>query len=184
MRVMKNKGIKALIEKVLEEEVLEEIGGRLEAVTMEEAIIRAAARRAMDMKNRLGMEATRFLTEYQYGKPVQPTVIGVSRFDSSYDEFSDEELREIEDKLLKGAMGGHTELTQKDPGRFIEEGRRDQIIQGVVKARGEDIFERNERAREANKEKRKEGNPEILQNPEGTDELCDYARKLVEEPWF
>lgn len=182
---MKPKGIQALIAKVLSEETVQEINGKIENVTLEEAIIRATARRALDAKNRLGMEATRFLTEYQYGKPVQPVAAVIGRFGSdTYDEYSEDELKEIEEKILRRAKGGHADTSQKDPGRFIEEGRRDQIVQAVVESRGEDIYERNKRANKASQEVRKKVTPEAESNPEGTDELTEYDRKLIAEKWF
>ena len=68
---MKRKGLKALIEKVYDEVVELEVDGKLERMTNEELIVRACLTRAADIRltNRLGMEATRFLTEYVYGKP-------------------------------------------------------------------------------------------------------------------
>jgi hypothetical protein len=181
---MRDKGIQALIAKVLSEETVQEINGKIENVTLEEAIIRATARRALDERNRLAMEATRFLTEYQYGKPIQPVAAVIGRFRGEYDGFSEEELKEIEEKLLRGAKGGHIEAAPKDPGRFIEAGRRDQIVQAVVESRGEDIFERNKRANRAAQEVRKKVSPEIESNPEGTDELTEYDRKLIVDQWF
>jgi len=182
---MKVKSIAAIIDKVLSEETHVDVDGRLEAVTLEEAIIRAAARRALDPKNRLGMEATRYLTEYQYGKPVQPMAVATGRFGNGYDELSDDDLRELETTILKGAMGGHAELTPRDPGRFIEEGRRGEIIQAVVDTRGEDIFARNKRASAAQGKRREKIEEEDEENPEGTDGLLEFgAERLVSDPWF
>lgn len=184
----KTKSIAALIAKVLSEELVEEIDGKLERVTLEEAIIRTTAKRALDPRNRLGMDATRFLTEYQYGKPVQP--VGVDRrFDGGdeYGEYTEAELEEIQEGILKGAMGGHDQLTPKDPGRFIEEGRRDQIVQSVLESRGESIFERNKRAAEAYTEARAEVQAALvtppIENFDGAEDLLNHRRELVDAPW-
>jgi len=181
----KTKSIAALIAKVLSEELVEEIDGKMERVTLEEAIIRTTAKRALDPRNRLGMDATRFLTEYQYGKPVQP--VGLERRfdgDDEYGEYTEAELEEIQDGILKGAMGGHTELTPKDPGRFIEEGRRDSIVQDILESRGESIFERNERATQAKREARAEVQTAPIEGFDGAEDLLNHQRNLVEAPWL
>ena len=180
------KSISALIAEVLAETVHEEVDGKMENMTWEKAIIRTAAKRAMDPRNRLGMEATRFLTEYQYGKPVQPVGFDKRHEFGEYEDLTVEQLQEIEDNLLKGAMGAHAEITPKDPGRYVEEKRRVEAVQTVLVARGEDIFERNERATEAAREARAKDKetPCGESNPTGTDDLCAVERELIEAPWF
>lgn len=186
---MGRKSIRALIEKVVNEEthyLTEE--GKLEVCTLEEAYIRTAAKRAMDPKNRLGMESTRFLTEYQYGKPTEN--VKVSRaVESEFDEMSEEELLEAQYEIMGGAISATTKATPQDPGRFIEEGRRAEIIQGVVESRGEDSFEKLRRVTDDRERERREADPWSpeyrgeIEDVTGTDELLE-GRDLINDPWF
>lgn len=134
---MGRKGIRALLEEILDEEIVVDLpDGRVNKETVETALYRTAVKRALDPRNRLGMESLRFITEYVHGAPTKKVdlTIGVD----PYENMSEEELYAIQERLMKGAINGSHVITPKDPTRVLESGKRDEIISGVLAARGRD----------------------------------------------
>jgi len=171
------RGIKELISKVLDEETsIETYDGKLDKATVEEALIRVTVKRAMDPRARLGMEAHRFLTEYLYGKPVQPTALMVKNF-SELDDMSEEELLKKQSEIMRGALNGDFTDSPEDPSRVLEPGERTEIIHGLLEARG-DVRSKGGQATAARREEAERVAEEIEQAaiesyvaPEGTDDL-------------
>lgn len=166
--------ISKLIEKVFDEETYYlDGGGRMDRCTMEEAMVRVAMKRALDPRSKLGLESTRFMTEYVYGKAIQP-VMAVAGLDEAYEDLSEEELLEKQSKLLQGALHGSFARGEKDPSRVLEEGDRAAVIQGVLDA-GRANPVGNEQALRWKREKEEEETNSVFEtpdsNPAGTDDL-------------
>ena len=131
------KHIAELINKVLDEEThIVDHDGKMTRGTMEEALVRVTVKRALDPRSRLGMEAQRFLTEYQYGKPVQPTAIAF-RNTNKYDDLDTDELYKRQMELFKGGMCGSFDVTPEDPTRVIGEEQRAEVVQHLLDTRGD-----------------------------------------------
>jgi hypothetical protein len=166
------RNIAELISKVLDEEIVsQDFEGKIDQTTVEEALVRVTVKRALDPRSRLGMEAQRYLTEYVYGKPVQPSAV-VFKNISEFDDMDTDVLYQRQLELLKGAMNGDYVESSEDPTRFIEAGQRDEVIQHLLTTRGDVRAAGREAAAERKEEREKERTESIeTVTYEETDEL-------------
>jgi len=176
----RKRSLQEVIYRVLDEMIpVDHFDGTTDKATVEEAIIRAAAKRALDPRSRLGMESTRFLAEYGYGKPVQP--IEVNRgFDDPYTELSEEELLEMQNKLVGRAAYATIEGSSGDPGGMVSEGVRAEVVQGLLEAGRDDSRRFNEVQERRKEEKvRREADEE-----ERAKEIWEIdTDELLKGPW-